>query len=72
MDVLYERIKAKGATILSAPTTIEWGVREMLVEDPDQHKIRFGHGVHVFDKNKALSTMPDTIRIMERKPTVKE
>lgn len=72
VDTFCETIKARGATIVSPPSTMEWGVREMLVEDPDQHKIRFGHGAHVFDKDKALSTMPDTIRIIERKPTVQE
>jgi hypothetical protein len=45
VDTFYETIKARSA-------------RERLVEDPDQHKIRFVHWVHMFDKDKALSTMP--------------
>ena len=43
VDEYYESIKSKGAKILSAPETYEWNMREILVEDPDGHKIRFGH-----------------------------
>ncbi len=45
VDEYYERIKAKGAKILCPPEDMEWNVREMLVEDPDGHKLRFGHGI---------------------------
>jgi uncharacterized glyoxalase superfamily protein PhnB len=45
VDAYYETIKAKGANILSPPQDMEWGIREMLVEDPDGHKIRFGCGI---------------------------
>lgn len=72
VDRLYETIRARGAKIVSPPATMEWGVREMLVEDPNGHKIRFGHGVHVFDKDKALPCLPEAINIIERKPTVQE
>jgi catechol 2,3-dioxygenase-like lactoylglutathione lyase family enzyme/GNAT superfamily N-acetyltransferase len=72
VDQLHETLKARGATIVSPPISMEWGVREMLVADPDGHKIRFGHGVHVFDKDKALATLPDAIKIIERMPTVHE
>ena len=44
VDEYYEQIKAKGAKILSVPQDYDWFMREMLVEDPDGHKIRFGHG----------------------------
>ncbi|WOK04719.1 ankyrin repeat domain-containing protein [Imperialibacter roseus] len=44
VDAYYESIKSKGAVILSPPQTMEWGVREMLVEAPDGHKLRFGTG----------------------------
>jgi len=70
-DELYQTIKAKGAKILSAPKTMEWGVREMLVEDPDGHKIRFGHGAHIpFDEK--TETLPSNIKIIQRTPTAKE
>ena len=45
VDEYYETIKAKGAKILSPPEDKEWFMREMLVEDPDGHIIRFGHRI---------------------------
>ena len=45
VDEYYETIKARGAKILSPPSDKEWFMREMLVEDPDGHIIRFGHGI---------------------------
>ena len=45
VDEYYETIKARGAKILSPPGDKEWNMREMLVEDPDGHVIRFGHGI---------------------------
>ena len=43
VDEYYQLIKDSGAKILSAPDTKEWNMREMLVECPDGHIIRFGH-----------------------------
>lgn len=45
VDEYYEQIKDKGAKIISPPTSHEWNMREMLVEDPDGHVIRFGHRI---------------------------
>ena len=45
VDEYYETIKARGAKIISPPEDKEWFMREMLVEDPDGHIIRFGHGI---------------------------
>lgn len=42
VDAYYETIKARGAHILSPPTTMEWNMREMIVKDPDGHVLRFG------------------------------
>ena len=44
VDEYYETIKAKGAKI-SPPEDKEWFMKEMLVEDPDGHIIRFGHRI---------------------------
>ncbi len=71
VDELYESFKTRGAKIVSAPETMPWGVREMLVEDPDEHKIRFGSGVNS-SSNKKLSKLPSTIKIVHRAPTAKE
>jgi N-acetylglutamate synthase-like GNAT family acetyltransferase/catechol 2,3-dioxygenase-like lactoylglutathione lyase family enzyme len=70
VDELYETIKSRGAKILSPPQTMEWGVREMLVEDPDGHKIRFGHSASFRKPGETM--MPSTVRIIARTPSVKE
>jgi GNAT superfamily N-acetyltransferase len=49
---------------------MEWGVREMLVEDPDGHRIRFGHGASVRKQSAAL--MPSNIHITARTPSIEE
>ena len=49
VDEYYERIKGRGAKIIFPPQNMEWNVREMLVEDPDGHRIRFGHGIESSD-----------------------
>ena len=43
VDAYYDLIKDSGAKILSKPDSKEWNMREMLVECPDGHIIRFGH-----------------------------
>ena len=45
VDEYYDIIKARGAKILSPPQDKQWFMREMLVEDPDGHIIRFGHDI---------------------------
>ena len=45
VDDYYENIKNNGAKILSAPESMEWNMREILVRDPDGHIIRFGHRI---------------------------
>jgi predicted enzyme related to lactoylglutathione lyase len=45
VDEYYQHIKEKGAKIVAPPESKEWNMREMLVEDPDQHIIRFGHRI---------------------------
>ncbi|MFT3932775.1 MAG: GNAT family N-acetyltransferase [Chitinophagaceae bacterium] len=71
VDEYYEKIKAKGAIIVNPPESMEWGVREMLVEDPDGHKIRFGHGIHNHAADR-LATLPPSIKIVHRIPTAEE
>lgn len=45
VDEYYESIKDKGATIIRPPVDREWNMREMMVQDPDGHIIRFGHRI---------------------------
>ncbi|MGC4038071.1 MAG: GNAT family N-acetyltransferase [Chitinophagaceae bacterium] len=70
VDVFYEQVKAKGAEILLEPVSREWGVREMLIKDPDGHRIRVGHGITL--RKKSEQTMPGIIRIIERMPSPDE
>jgi catechol 2,3-dioxygenase-like lactoylglutathione lyase family enzyme len=46
VDEYYNMIKDKGAKILFAPESKLWNMREMLVEDPDGHMIRFGNRIN--------------------------
>jgi GNAT superfamily N-acetyltransferase len=70
VDEYYQNIKAKGAVVRSTPADMEWGLREMLVEDPDGHILRFGQGIG--SKRDKSCDLPETIVIVERKPTVDE
>lgn len=45
VDAYYNAIREKGAKIVAAPESKECSMREMLVEDPDGHIIRFGHRI---------------------------
>jgi uncharacterized glyoxalase superfamily protein PhnB/GNAT superfamily N-acetyltransferase len=72
VDEYYESLKAKGAKILEPPANRPWGLREMLVEDPDGHRIRFGQHAGSFNRDKSTPTLPETVRIKERTPTVME
>ncbi len=69
VDALYQRIQEKKGKVLSPPQDMEWGLREMLAEDPDGHVIRFGQGRTSDKKSEAL---PGGIRIVERLPTTGE
>jgi ankyrin repeat protein/catechol 2,3-dioxygenase-like lactoylglutathione lyase family enzyme len=42
VDALYEEYQRSGALIREAPSDHPWGVREMIVEDLDQHRLRLG------------------------------
>jgi hypothetical protein len=45
VDVLYEELCRRGAKVVRHPVDEPWGMREMLVEDPDGHTFRFGSGI---------------------------
>jgi GNAT superfamily N-acetyltransferase/uncharacterized glyoxalase superfamily protein PhnB len=70
VDEFYEKVKAKGALIRSVPENKDWGIREMLVEDPDGHILRFGQSIG--RKRDQSGEVPETLRIVERTPTVAE
>ena len=70
VDGLHERIVSKGGEIVSAPENKEWGLREMLVKDPDGHFIRFGQPVSW--RGKKSTELPGSINIIGRLPTCEE
>lgn len=45
VDAYYNQIKDKGVKIHVTPVDREWNMREMLIEDPDGHMLRFGHRI---------------------------
>ncbi len=45
VDALAEELRSRGVTIACGPVDEEWGVREMMVKDPDDHVIRFGQAI---------------------------
>jgi uncharacterized glyoxalase superfamily protein PhnB len=41
VDALHDELRERGAEIRQPPTTMDWGVREMNIGDPDGHRLRF-------------------------------
>lgn len=72
IDEYYETLKSRCAKILSAPENMEWGLREMLIEDPDGHRIRFGQSAPSRGNIKSSDQPLSTIRIIARTPTPEE
>lgn len=44
-DLLFAEWKASGARIRQPPTNFPWGSRELQIEDPDGHVLRFGSDI---------------------------
>jgi uncharacterized glyoxalase superfamily protein PhnB len=42
VDALFHAFRARGVNIRQPPTNFPWGTREMNVQDPDGHRLRFG------------------------------
>lgn len=42
VDQFYEEVSARGADVISPPSTEPWGLREFSIRTPDGHRIRFG------------------------------
>jgi GNAT superfamily N-acetyltransferase/predicted enzyme related to lactoylglutathione lyase len=70
IDTLHERVLNKGGIIVSPPENKEWGLREMLIQDPDGHYIRFGQSIS--SRNIKSSGLPASIVIIDRSPSVEE
>jgi catechol 2,3-dioxygenase-like lactoylglutathione lyase family enzyme len=47
VDQFYEEVAARGAEVISEPTSEPWGLREFSIRTPDGHRIRFGEPIRV-------------------------
>jgi uncharacterized glyoxalase superfamily protein PhnB len=66
VDAYYERITALGADVIKPPTSEPWGVREIQVRDPNQHVIRFGHGIPMAEPKMEVQRVAVEARIEKR------
>jgi predicted enzyme related to lactoylglutathione lyase len=72
VDSYYQEIKARGAEIIEPPENKPWGMREMLVRDPNQHVIRFGHGMPACEPKIPVERVDVSVRIEKRLAAVLE
>ena len=66
VDEYCERIKHLGANVTYGPVDEAWGLREIHVQDPNQHVIRFGHGIPMREPKLAVERVPFETRIEKR------
>jgi uncharacterized glyoxalase superfamily protein PhnB len=45
VDRLHDEYKISGARVVQPPADYSWGSREMIVEDPDGHRLRFASAI---------------------------
>ena len=66
VDEYFERISKLGADVIEPPADRPWGVREMHVRDPNEHVIRFGHGIPMREPNLKIERVALEARIEKR------
>ncbi len=66
VDDYYNRIKTLGAKITHGPVDEPWGMREIHVQDPNQHVIRFGQGIPAREPSLEIERVPVEARIEKR------
>jgi predicted enzyme related to lactoylglutathione lyase len=66
VDGYYERIKKLGAEVIEEPRDLPWGMREMQVRDPNQHVLRFGHGIPAREPRLPVERVKVEARIEKR------
>lgn len=66
VDEYFERIRRLGAQVIYGPADEPWAVREIHVQDPNQHVIRFGHGIPVREPKLGIERVPFEARIEKR------
>jgi len=66
VDDYFQRIRALGAEVIHGPIDEPWGVREIHVRDPNQHVIRFGHGIPSREPKLEIERVKFEARIEKR------
>lgn len=66
VDDYFQRITKLGAEVIHGPKDEPWGVREIHVRDPNQHVIRFGHGIPMKEPQVEVERVPFNARIEKR------
>ena len=66
VDEYFERISKPGAEVIGPPTNMPWGIREMRVRDPNEHVIRFGHGIPAREPKMPIQRVLVEARIEKR------
>jgi predicted enzyme related to lactoylglutathione lyase len=66
VDDYFERITRLGAEVIRPPKDEAWGLREMHVRDPNQHILRFGHGIPVREPKMEIERVPFETRLEKR------
>src|SRR6266481_1309168 len=66
VDDYYDRVTKLGAEVIFGPKDEPWGVREIHVRDPNQHVIRFGHGIPSREPKMEIERVPLDARIEKR------
>lgn len=66
VDAYHERIRRLGAEVIEVPRNMPWGMREMQVRDPNQHVIRFGHGIPAREPKLSVERVKVEARIEKR------
>lgn len=66
VDEYFARITTLGADVIQPPKDEPWGLREIQVRDPNQHVIRFGHGIPAREPKLPIERVPLEVRLERR------
>ncbi len=70
VEEYFQRITKLGAEVIFGPEDEPWGVREIHVRDPNQHVIRFGHGIPSREPKLEIERVRIDARIEKRLPAL--
>jgi GNAT superfamily N-acetyltransferase len=72
IDQLYERHQKNAVEVISPLEAKPWGLREYTVRDPNGYHLRFGEPITSHATSAPAKQLPETVRLVERMPTVEE